>query len=142
MSSEVLPAAAHTIEEWVRSYEEGGPLRGLRCPNCGLITATWTLACPRCGQIGLVEQVLGSAGWVVAFTLLTVPGDEFLNDAPYAYVVVELDGGGRITGWMPSVRTVDGLTIGARVRFVPSYKPGVQFALETAAGDAGGEKPR
>jgi uncharacterized OB-fold protein len=134
MSIEVLPAAPHTIEEWVRSYEDGGPLRGFRCPNCGFITATWTLACPRCGRVGLNEQVLGSAGQVVAFTLLTVPGDEFLNDAPYAYVVVELDGGGRVTGWMPSVRTGDGLTIGARVRFVPGYKPGVQFATEDSTG--------
>ena len=137
MSSESLPAAAHSIEEWVHSYEQGGPLRGFRCPKCGLLTATWNLACPRCGQVGLLEHPLGSAGKVVAFTILTVPGDEFLNDAPYAYVVVELDGGGRITGWMPSVRTVEGLTIGERVRFVPSYKPGVQFSREAEAGDPG-----
>jgi len=130
MPTEGLPAATHTVEEWVRSYEDGGPLRGFRCPSCGLITATWNLACPRCGRLGLEEHTLPSTGKVVAFTLLTVPGDEFLNDAPYAYVVVELDGGGRITGWMPSVRTVDGLTIGARVRFHPSYKPGVQFVRE------------
>ncbi|HXQ49137.1 MAG TPA: OB-fold domain-containing protein [Thermoplasmata archaeon] len=137
MSSDLLPAAPHTVEEWVRSYEGGGPLRGLRCPACGLITATWGLACPRCAHIGLVEHELPQVGKVVAFTLLTVPGDEFLNDAPYAYVVVELDGGGRITGWMPSVKTVDGLTIGERVRFVSSYRPGVQFARESEAPDAG-----
>ena len=65
---------------------------------------------------------------MAAFTILTVPGDEFLNDAPYAYVVVDLDGGGRITGWMPSVKTENGLAIGDRVRFVTSYRPGVQFA--------------
>jgi uncharacterized OB-fold protein len=133
---ETLPSAPHTIEEWVRSYEDGGPLRGFRCPNCGLITATWTLACPQCGRAGLVEHPLGTAGRVVAFTLLNVPGDEFLNDAPYAYVVVDLDGGGRITGWMPTVRTVDGLAIGDRVRFTPSYRPGLQFAREANAGTA------
>jgi uncharacterized OB-fold protein len=137
MSSVVLPTAAHTVEEWVRSYEEGGPLRGFRCPSCQMITATWALACPQCSRIGLDEHALASAGQVVAFTLLTVPGDEFLNDAPYAYVVVELDGGGRITGWMPSVKTVDGLSIGERVRFVSSYKPGVQFARESEAPGAG-----
>jgi uncharacterized OB-fold protein len=65
---------------------------------------------------------------VVAFTLLTVPGDEFLNDAPYAYVVVELDGGGRITGWMPAVKSENDLKVGDPVHFVPGYKPGVQFA--------------
>jgi uncharacterized OB-fold protein len=66
-------------------------------------------------------------GQVVAFTVLSVPADEFANDAPYAYVVVELDDGARVTGWMPSVRAVDDLPLGRRVRFAPSYKPGVQF---------------
>jgi uncharacterized OB-fold protein len=124
---EVLPSAPHTVEEWIHGYEEEQRLRGFRCSNCQLITATWGLACPRCGQRTLSEHLLGLTGHVVAFTLLTVPGDEFLNDAPYAYVVVDLDGGGRITGWMPTVKTVDDLKVGDPVRFVPSYKPGVQF---------------
>jgi uncharacterized OB-fold protein len=60
-----------------------------------------------------------------------VPGDEFLNEAPYAYVVVELDGGGRVTGWMPTVRSESEIAIGERVRFVAGYKPGVQFVKES-----------
>jgi uncharacterized OB-fold protein len=92
------------------------------------VSATWSLACPRCGRADLEETALADSGTVVAFTVLSVPGDEFLNDAPYAYVVVDLEGGGRITGWMPSVRSEGDLRIGERVRFVPSYKPGVQFA--------------
>ena len=63
----------------------------------------------------------------------TVPSEEFLNDAPYAYVVVDLDEGGRLTGWMPSVRAETDLAIGDRVHFVPSYKPGVQFAPDGPA---------
>ena len=70
---------------------------------------------------------------VAAFTILTVPGDEFLNDAPYAYVVVDLDGGGRVTGWMPKVRAESDLAIGERVHFVTSYRPGVQFAKDSEA---------
>jgi hypothetical protein len=31
---------------------------------------------------------------------------------------------------MPSVRAEDQLTIGDRVRFLPSYKPGIQFVRE------------
>jgi uncharacterized OB-fold protein len=130
---EEIPRASHTVAEFVHGYEEGGTLRGFHCADCGLVTATWGLVCPRCGGRRLEERELGRAGKVVAFTLLTVPGDEFLNDAPYAYVVVELDSGGRITGWMPSVKSVDGLALGDRVHFVPSYRPGVQFAKE---GDA------
>ena len=122
--------APHSINDFVKGYEEGGKLRGLRCANCGLVTATWGLACSKCGRYPLDETELSATGKVVAFTILTVPGDEFLNDAPYAYVVVELDGGGRVTGWMPSVRAENELAIGDRVHFVTSYRPGVQFAKD------------
>lgn len=121
----------------MHGYEEEHRLRGFRCPNCGLVTATWSLACPRCGKADLVETELSGKGEVVAFTVLTVPGDEFLNDAPYAYVVVELDGGGRVTGWMPAVRAEPDLTIGTRVHYVPGYKPGVQFAKDSDTASAG-----
>ena len=54
---EPLPSAPHTIDEWIHGYEEGATLRGFRCPHCGFITATWTLACPRCGTVGLVAEL-------------------------------------------------------------------------------------
>lgn len=126
------PRPPHSIEEFVHDYETDGRLRGFRCPACGHVTATWGVACTRCGHVGLAEQPLASTGAVVAFTVLAVAGEEFVNDAPYAYVVVELDGGGRVTGWMPTVRSEGDLELGARVRFLPSYKPGVQFVRETA----------
>jgi uncharacterized OB-fold protein len=126
-----LPSASHTIQEFVLGYEEARQLRGFRCPNCGLMTATWGLACPQCGKAELVEAQLSQRGVVSAFSILTVPGDEFINDAPYAYVVVALEGGGRITGWMPTVRSEKDLAIGDAVHFVPGYKPGVQFAKDS-----------
>ena len=122
--------APHSIGDWVEGYENQGKLRGFRCSKCGFLTATWGLACPRCGAPGLLDTELSGRGAVVAYTILAVPGDEFLNEAPYAYVVVELDGGGRITGWMPSVRSEADLQVGDRVHFAPSYRPGVQFAKD------------
>ncbi len=67
---------------------------------------------------------------MAAYTVQHVPSDEFLNDAPYAYVVVELEEGGRLTGWMESVRADDDLRVGDRVRWVSSYKPGIHFEKE------------
>lgn len=128
--------APHSVDEFVKGYEEGAKLRGLRCPQCGLVTATWGLACSRCGHFPLEETELAARGSVAAFTILTVPGDEFLNDAPYAYVVVDLDGGGRVTGWMPKVRAENDLAIGERVHFVTSYRPGVQFAKDSETAGA------
>lgn len=86
--------------------------------------------CPRCGKSDLAETVLSGRGTIAALTVQTVPSDEFLNEAPYAYVVVELEEGGRITGWIPGVSTDQQLKIGDRVHWVESYKTGVQFARD------------
>jgi uncharacterized OB-fold protein len=131
----VSVAPVHSIADFRRGYEEEQRLRGFRSA-CGFVTATWGLVCPSCGQPDLAELALSGRGRIAAFTVQTVPSDEFLNEAPYAYVIVELDGGGRITGWMPSVRSADGLEVGARVRWVPSYKPGVLFEQEPLFGGA------
>ena len=125
--AEEVPAPAHSIEQFVQGYETARTLRGFRCPRCGQRTATWGLACSRCGASPLEEVTLAGTGRIVAGTIVAVASDEFVNDAPYAYVVVELDGGGRVSGWMPRVRAEDEIAPGTAVRFVPSYKPGVQF---------------
>jgi uncharacterized OB-fold protein len=125
------PGAPHSIEAFRHGYEEEARLRGFRS-GCGFVTATWLLVCPRCGARDLAEAELGTTGRLVAFTVQTVPSDEFLNDAPYAYVVVDLDGGGRVTGWMAGVAEESELATGDRVRFSPTYKPGVQFVRAPA----------
>jgi uncharacterized OB-fold protein len=116
----------HSIAAFRHAFEEEGRLLGFRSA-CGFVTATWDLVCPRCGVRDLREAELAPTGRIVAFTVQTVPSDEFLNDAPYAYVLVDLDGGGRVTGWIPGVASESELATGEPVRFVPSYKPGVQF---------------
>ena len=117
----------------MKGYEEGGKLRGFRCTDCGLVTATWGLACSRCGHRDLEEMELTPKGKVVAFTILTVPSEDFLNDAAVTLVVVKLDWGGRITGWMPTVRAENQIAIGDRVHYVTGYKPGVQFVKDSEA---------
>jgi uncharacterized OB-fold protein len=123
-------AAPHSIADFRRGYEEEQRLRAFRCSACGHVVVTWGLRCPTCGQGELAEQALSGRGRIATFSVQTVPSDEFLNDAPYAYVIVELEEGGRVTGWMPSVREEGQLAIGDRVRWVPSYKPGVLFERE------------
>ena len=118
------------IDAYRAGYEEEHVLRGFRSA-CGFVGATWGLRCPRCGD-RWVETPLSPKGTVVAFSVQTVPSDEFLNDAPYAYVLVELEGGGRISGLMAEVRSESDLEIGAPVEFVPSYRPGVHFQRRPA----------
>jgi uncharacterized protein len=129
-----LPRPAHSIAEYLRGYEEEQRLRGFRS-SCGFVTATWGLVCPRCGTADLSEVALSGRGRIAAGTVQTVPSDEFLNDAPYAYVVVDLDEGGRITGWMPSVRNESELRLGDRVRWKATYKV---FEPDRASSDGPG----
>ena len=131
------PSATHSIYEFHHGYEEEQRLRGFRSA-CGFVTATWGLRCPRCGQSDFTEFVLSGKGAVAAYTVQNVPSDEFVNDAPYAYVLIDLDEGGRISGWMPTVRSTQDLSIGDRVHWVPSYKPGVQFEKDAAAPSTAG----
>ncbi len=116
----------HSIADYQSAYADGQRLRGLRSA-CGFVTATWGLVCPRCGAADLAEVDLSGRGRVVALSVQHVPSDEFVNEAPYAYVVVELDEGGRISGWIAGVADEAAVPIGTRVRWSPSYKPGVQF---------------
>jgi uncharacterized protein len=120
----------HSIAQFVQGYEQERALRGFRCPRCSFRTATWGLACSRCGARGLEEVSLAPAGRVVSGTIVAVASDEFVNEVPYGYVVVELDGGGRVSGWMPRVRSEAEIAPGTRVRFVPGYKAGLQFERE------------
>jgi uncharacterized OB-fold protein len=126
--------ASHTIAEFLTGYESEGRLRGFRCRACGARTATWGVACARCGADALEEAALGDHGTVVAATIVEVPSEAFVNDAPYAYVVVELLGGGRVSGWVPGIASLEEVAPGTPVRFRPSYKPGVQFERTEAAG--------
>ena len=121
----------HSISDFRAAYEEGQRLRGFRS-GCGFITATWGLVCPICGKRDLVELDLTGRGTVAAYSVQNVPSDEFLNDAPYAYVVVDLEEGGRITGWIDGIARESDLAIGAAVEWVASYKPGVHFRPRAA----------
>ena len=121
--------SSHSVADFQRGYAEERRLRGFRS-GCGFVSATWLLRCPSCGKADLTETELSGRGSVVAFSVQHVPADEFVNDAPYAYVVVLLDDGGRLTGWMPSVKSEADLQLGDRVRWSPSYRAGVVFERE------------
>ncbi|MCI4346294.1 MAG: OB-fold domain-containing protein [Thermoplasmata archaeon] len=136
MNTEAAPPT-HSIAAFLRGYSEERRLLGLRS-ECGFVSATWGLLCPQCGKRDLREVTLSGHGRIAAFSVQTVPAEEFVNDAPYAYIVVELEEGGRVTGWIPGVRTEEELRIGERVRWVSSYRPGVQFERERSAPEGTG----
>lgn len=67
-------------------------------------------------------------GRVTTYTIQIVAPEAFLNEVPFAWVLVELDDGGpTISGWIPFVTRPEELQVGQRVRFTPTYKPGIMF---------------
>ena len=68
-----------------------------------------------------------AVGKVVTYTIQTVAPDPFVNEVPYAWVIVELDKKIRITGWIPFISSKEELKIGQKVKLVKSYKPGMVF---------------
>ncbi|MCI4348685.1 MAG: OB-fold domain-containing protein [Thermoplasmata archaeon] len=109
------------------------PLRGVRS-RCGFTSGTFLLACPKCGERDLAPIEFSGKGRIASFTVLSVPGEEFVKEAPYAYVLVDLDEGGRIAGWMAADRTGGPPAIGMAVQYVAGAAQGNRFAREDASG--------
>lgn len=83
--------------------------------------------CSKCGATDLKPRDFQPEGSIVSFTIIGVPPEVWIDEAPYAFVIVQLDDGVRCTGWMPYVKGPEDIKIGDRVRFVKTYKPGMVF---------------
>lgn len=104
-----------------------GRIMGLECGACGERHFTPVVRCSK-GHDALRVKEYAKEGRVVSYTIQVVAPEAFLNEVPFAWVVVDLDGGGpRVSGWVPFIAKPDELAIGQRVKFTPSYKPGMVF---------------
>jgi uncharacterized OB-fold protein len=119
-----MPAAqALMTQKEQREAAKDGKLLAWACGKCGHKSITPMYVCPVDGSRGIVTAQLPSTGTVESFTIqkLIAP-EEFLNDIPFAFVVVKLDDGTLVSGMVPDVASERDLTLGARVKHAPSYK--------------------
>lgn len=114
-----------TIDE-IEEKRKDGTLIGFRCANEHTF-ASPVRRCPKCGSNEIDEVELPKRGTVVTFTIQNVASEEFMNETPFAWAVIDLEDGSRVTGWVPYVHSTDDLDIGDTVEFKESYKPGVMF---------------
>lgn len=104
-----------------------GKMLGYVCRECGQQTITPMVRCV-CGARSFETKEFATTGKIVTFTVQRVAMEEFLNDVPYAWIVVQLDDDGpRATGWIAFVSKADELNVGDKVKLVSSYKPGLMF---------------
>ena len=115
-----------TINEYIEAARSG-ILRGVKCSDCGHSQVTAAEVCSKCGSSKLTQSDFPTEGTVVTYTILDVPSEILIDEAPYAFAVIQLDNGPRCTGWLPYVKRPGDIAIGDRVRFVKTYKPGLVF---------------
>lgn len=115
-----------TIKEFNEDIREG-KIEGYTCEVCGNKQIDILEFCSRCHSSKLKRTEFAGEGKIVTYTIQQVAPEQFMNEVPYAWVIVELDSGPRITGWIPFISKSSDLPVGQRVRFKKSYLPGIIF---------------
>jgi uncharacterized OB-fold protein len=114
----------------VKQFQEGireGKILGYKCLKCSRKQIDIADFCSSCHSPELERIEFSGQGTVVTYTIQFVAPEQFMNEVPYAWAIIDLDEGPRITGWIPFVSTPNDLQIGQRVRFRKSYQPGLVF---------------
>jgi uncharacterized OB-fold protein len=114
----------------IKGFQDGvhdGRIEGYTCLACGHRQIDIIDFCPVChgGNLKLTE--FAKEGKVLTYTIEFIAPEQFMNEVPYAWTVVELDGGPKVTGWIPFISKISDLLVGQRVRFKKSYLPGIVF---------------
>ena len=105
------------------------PTVGLvRCAECGKIDTPHRIVCSGCLSGRLEAYQASGRGVIASWTMIRRAPAGFKDEAPYAVVVVDLDGGMRITGRLDSRSPP--AAIGARAVAVRSDRGGAVFSVE------------
>lgn len=90
--------------------------RALQCSGCHKLFVPPRYHCSQCGKSKFQQVELMGKGEVYSYTVIRMPFEEFLEEAPYAFAEVKLQEGlvvpGRFTNEDKEVK------IGSRVLFV------------------------
>ena len=104
-----------TPSRYWREIPQRYRLEANKCKKCGLVFFPPRLICPNCQSREFEETKLAEKGKVLTFTIIRVPPHQFVDQAPYAVGVVELDDGVKLTGQIVDCDFED-LKIGKRVK--------------------------
>ena len=115
-----------TIKEFQEGIREG-KIEGYVCAQCGHKQIDIMEFCPACHTANLRKTEFANEGKVVTYTIQLVAPEQFMNEVPYAWAIIELDDGPKITGWIPFISKPEDLIVGQRVAFKKSYLPGIVF---------------
>ena len=86
-----------------------------KCSSCGKIFFPPRLICNVCQSKNLEKTKLAETGKVLTYTIIRVPPHQFVDQAPYAVGIVELDDGVKIMGQVVDCDFED-IKIGMKVK--------------------------
>ncbi len=133
MSPETVQEKTHMAGRPIISMKEqeealrDNRIVGFHCQGCKYDQFSPMLRCPKCRSSDITTREFSITGTVESYTIQTVAAEQFLNETPFAFVVVKLDDGPRISGWIEWIARPSDLPMGQKVQFRSSYKPGMIF---------------
>jgi uncharacterized protein len=104
-----------------------GRIVGFHCSQCRNDRLSPMARCPKCGSADITRRDFSRTGKVVSYTIQSVASEQFLNETPFAFALIQLDDGPRVSGWIPWIAKAKDLPMGQVVEYVSSYKPGMMF---------------
>ena len=120
-----------------KQYNEGlkqNKLLGLKCLDCGTITAPPKIACHKCTSNNLEITELKGKGTIKTFTTVNVASEGRENEVPYTIVMVELEEGPWIMGNLdiqPDKATME--IVGKKVNMGHKVFPGDKYSAGDGA---------
>ncbi len=115
-----------SIEQQVIEAAKQGKFLVHRCEKCGHTRLPTAYFCTKCGGKGHEDVILGGAGSIATYTIITVAPAGFEKYTPYAFVVLKLDDADlRISGFMAGIATPGDLPVGTRAKIAGFDERGI-----------------
>ncbi|MFQ6025717.1 MAG: Zn-ribbon domain-containing OB-fold protein [Nitrosopumilaceae archaeon] len=103
-------------EQFINTAKTGKVL-ARKCTKCGFLHLATVYFCEKCGNKGFDDVTIEGKGSIVTYTIITVPPSGWEKYAPYAWVVMKLDGTDlRISGFMEKIASPADIPIGTKAR--------------------------
>jgi uncharacterized OB-fold protein len=87
-----------TPSRYWREIPQRYRLEANKCLKCGTVYFPPRLICASCKSRELEQTKLSETGKILSFTVIRVPPQQFVDQAPYSVGIVELDDGVKLTG--------------------------------------------
>jgi uncharacterized OB-fold protein len=82
--------------KYAREIPQRYRLEAAKCKQCQKILFPPRLICPACKSRQFDKMILKPEGKVLSYTVIRVAPSQFVDQAPYALAIIELDDGVRI----------------------------------------------